>query len=345
MRDVRFCLWFDLSHDDNSHLSDTSRSESRLTSWAESPSAIFCGFVPWCAAFDLVPLALTMSNVDDFDDCGEKKRSFGSFWEGLLCAVLWIVVANCPKWAVDFVRIRSFLIKMHVSLISHEFLICDIHTQLLWWNIAVGNFGPNQTKSLTIAFQLTSCWWCNDHISFLLSLKIQLWVNCLCEVSEHDLAGFDNMGPTASMCQVWCYCSTRQKWIQPWVSCVLPTLSMLESHLEKLSLIWHVSVSISMNVRLVFSWFNCSDIMSPTKLFDYECNSVSYKKFVWSCMRSFLFQGLANCWNKSVFTFCSHLMANLFLFLFLTCCHLQQHLQVDCCFIRPFHGLNWPGEC
>jgi len=55
-------------------------------------------------AFHLVPLVLTKSNVDNLDDCGEKKRSFGSFGEGLLCAALRIVVANCPKRAVDFVR-------------------------------------------------------------------------------------------------------------------------------------------------------------------------------------------------------------------------------------------------
>jgi len=63
------------------------------------------------------------------------------------------------------VRIRSFLIKIFLSLISYKFLICDIHRQLLWWNIVVGNFRSNQTKLLTIAPLLTSCWWCNKHIS------------------------------------------------------------------------------------------------------------------------------------------------------------------------------------
>jgi len=106
-----------------------------------------------------------MSNVDNLDDCEEKKRSFGSFGEGLLCAVLRTVVVNCPKRAVDFVRIRSFLIKMHLSLISYEFLICDVHRQLLWWNIVVGNFRSKQTKLLTIALLLTNCWWHNKHVS------------------------------------------------------------------------------------------------------------------------------------------------------------------------------------
>jgi len=106
-----------------------------------------------------------MSNVNNLDDCGEKKRSFGSFWEGLLCAVLQIVVATCLKRVLDFVRIRSFLVKTHLSLISREFLIFDIHRQLVWWNIVVGNFRPNLTKLLTIALQLTSCWWHNKHVS------------------------------------------------------------------------------------------------------------------------------------------------------------------------------------
>jgi len=37
------------------------------------------------------------------------------------------VVVNCPKRVVDFVRKQSFLIKMYLSLISHKFLICDVH--------------------------------------------------------------------------------------------------------------------------------------------------------------------------------------------------------------------------
>jgi len=32
--------------------------------------------------FHLVPLVLTKSNVDNLDDYGEKKRSFGIFGEG-----------------------------------------------------------------------------------------------------------------------------------------------------------------------------------------------------------------------------------------------------------------------
>jgi len=72
-----------------------------------------------------------MSDVDNIDDHGQKERSFGSFGEGLLCTVLRIVVANGPKRVVDFVRNRSFLIKMCPSLISNKFLICDIRRQLL----------------------------------------------------------------------------------------------------------------------------------------------------------------------------------------------------------------------
>jgi len=75
---------------------------------------------------------LTLSHVDNLDDCEEKKRLFGSFGEGLLCTVLRAVAANCLKRVVDFSRVRSILIKMHISWISYEFLICDAHRQLLW---------------------------------------------------------------------------------------------------------------------------------------------------------------------------------------------------------------------
>jgi len=44
-RDGQFYQWFDLSHDGDFHVSDTSCSESRLASRAESPSVIFCGLV------------------------------------------------------------------------------------------------------------------------------------------------------------------------------------------------------------------------------------------------------------------------------------------------------------
>ena len=86
---------------------------------------------------------------------------------GVLCAVLRAVAVNCQKRAVDFLRARSILIKMHLSLISHAgvFLICDTHRKLLWWNIVVGNFRPNKQKLLTIALLLTNCWQCNEHVS------------------------------------------------------------------------------------------------------------------------------------------------------------------------------------
>jgi len=32
---------------------------------------------------------------------------------------------------------------------SYKLLICDAHSQLLWWNIAVGNFTPKQNLLLT----------------------------------------------------------------------------------------------------------------------------------------------------------------------------------------------------
>ena len=163
------------------------RHESR----AESPSAIFCEvahWVPCCAAFHLVPLVPTMSNIDNLDDCGEKKRSFGSFWEGLLCAVLRIVVATCPKRAVDFVRIRSFLVKMCLSLISYEFFICNMHTQLLWWNIAVGNFRPTKQNLLTIVPLLMSCWWHDKHVSPL-DRHVPIVLTFLANSSNHHHLG------------------------------------------------------------------------------------------------------------------------------------------------------------
>jgi len=75
-------------------------------------------------------MTLTMSNVGNLDDCEEKKQSFGSFGEGLLCTVLRTMVANRPKRVVDLLRVRSSLIKMHLSSISYKFLISDMHRQL-----------------------------------------------------------------------------------------------------------------------------------------------------------------------------------------------------------------------
>jgi len=173
LRDGWFYLWFDWSHDRDSHLLDTNLSEGRFISQAESPSALFCEVAHWvlcCVAFHLVPLVLMLSYVDNLDDCEEKKWSFGSFGEDLLCTVLRAVVVNCPERAVDFLRARSILIKMYLSLISYKFLICDTHRKLLWWNIVVGNFRPNKQNLLTIALLVTSCWWHNKHILWLLHL-------------------------------------------------------------------------------------------------------------------------------------------------------------------------------
>ena len=85
-----------------------------------------------CVAFHLVPLVLTLCFVDNLDDCEEKKQLFGSFGEGVLCAVLRAVAVNCQKQVVDFSRALSILIKIHLSSICYEFLFCDVHRKLLW---------------------------------------------------------------------------------------------------------------------------------------------------------------------------------------------------------------------
>jgi len=87
VRDVQFFPWFDLSHDGNFHVSDTSRSESRHASRAKSPSLIFCGVVHWVlchASFHSVPLVLTKSNVDNLDDHGEKEAVIWILWRRLV---------------------------------------------------------------------------------------------------------------------------------------------------------------------------------------------------------------------------------------------------------------------
>jgi len=114
-------------------------------------STQFLGCKQW--AMSTIPMTLD-----------ERRWSLGPVGEGLLCAILRIVVVNSQKRAVDLVRIRSFLIKMCLSLISYKFLICDTHRQLLWWNIAVGNFRSTKQKLLTIVPLLTSCWQHNEHV-------------------------------------------------------------------------------------------------------------------------------------------------------------------------------------
>jgi len=71
-----------------------------------------------------------------------KEAVIWIFWEGLLSVVLWMVVVNCQKGVVDFLDGLVNLIKMHLNLIYHEFFICDVHRQLVFWNIAVGKLCP-----------------------------------------------------------------------------------------------------------------------------------------------------------------------------------------------------------
>jgi len=98
-----------------------------------------------------------------------RKENMWSFrcsvQEDMPGVVLWTVVANCQQWAFDFLEGPVNLIKMHLHFVSRAFLICDTHMWLLWWNIAVGKFAPKPIESLTIALLLTSCWWCDKHVS------------------------------------------------------------------------------------------------------------------------------------------------------------------------------------
>jgi len=60
----------------------------------------FCGVVYWIlhvVESYLAPPVPILCFVDNLDDCKEKKQSFGSFGEGVLCAVLRAVVVNCQK--------------------------------------------------------------------------------------------------------------------------------------------------------------------------------------------------------------------------------------------------------
>jgi len=74
----------------------------------------------------------------------------------VLCAVLWRAVVNCQKWAVDFQRARSNLIKMHLSLIYHKFLVCDAHRQLLQFGEMLQLETLDQNEQT--CRQLLSCW-------------------------------------------------------------------------------------------------------------------------------------------------------------------------------------------
>jgi len=111
----------------------------------------------------------------------KKKWSIWIFRKDMLRASLWRVVVNFQKCAVGFDEGPVNLIKMHISSISYEFLICDTHRQLLWWNIVVGNFRPKQTKLLTIALLLTSCWWCDKHVT-VVNLVLLFWVGHVLQI-------------------------------------------------------------------------------------------------------------------------------------------------------------------
>jgi len=72
----------------------------QFLSKVEISPTLACEVVHWvlrCVAFHLVPPLLMVCFVDNLDDCGKKKRSFGSFGEGMLCVVLRAVAVNCQK--------------------------------------------------------------------------------------------------------------------------------------------------------------------------------------------------------------------------------------------------------
>jgi len=170
LTDGWFCRWFDWSHDGDSRLSDTNWPDRRFLWQGQNQSRAFL----WSCVlgFALCSILLSSSGAD-IVLCQQswwlwrKEAVIWIFWEGLSRAVLRTVVVNCQKREVDFLEGPVNLIKMHLSCISHKFLICDTHRQLLWWNIAVGNFTPKQIESLTIALLLTSCWWHNKHEHWL----------------------------------------------------------------------------------------------------------------------------------------------------------------------------------
>jgi len=56
---------------------------------------------------------------------------------------------------------------MHLRLIFCKFLIYDMHRQLLWWNIAVGNFTPKQNLLLTIGLFCDELLVINKHVNFI----------------------------------------------------------------------------------------------------------------------------------------------------------------------------------
>jgi len=115
VRDGHFYPTFDWSYDGNSRLLDTNWPDRWFLSQVEIRVLRY-------VAFHLVPPALMLCFFDNLDDCEEKRQSFGSFGEGVLCVVLRAVVGNGQKRAVDFLGAPSNLIKMHLSLICHELL-------------------------------------------------------------------------------------------------------------------------------------------------------------------------------------------------------------------------------
>jgi len=72
-----------------------------------------------------------MCCVDNPDGQERKEAVIWIIQKDMVCTVLQMAVVNCQKRVVDFLEGLVNLIKMHLSLISYEFLICDMHMQLL----------------------------------------------------------------------------------------------------------------------------------------------------------------------------------------------------------------------
>jgi len=72
---------------------------------------------------------------------------------------LWMLVVFCQKRAVHFPKGPFNLIKMDLSLISHEFLICDMHMQLLFGETLQSETSPqNKIYCQQLCHFVTSCW-------------------------------------------------------------------------------------------------------------------------------------------------------------------------------------------
>jgi len=153
LTDGQFYTWFNLNPTGDSSYSDINWSEWWfLSQWGKINPTLFFE-VQLCARLSGVAQHATcfsssdcgVTKINEFSEPSEES-GYLELWKVMMMHIVTDVGSELPQMCTKFTRGPSQFDEnvSQINFFSYKFLFCDVHKQLLWWNMYLETLPQNK---------------------------------------------------------------------------------------------------------------------------------------------------------------------------------------------------------